>query len=283
MIVGVYTVTRDDFRNVRRSYIVLGVLGVFAGIVGLVFVSEMNIYADAYRTLFDVSALIAFALPLFVAPLTYLSIAGDVSNGSIKYVLGLPNSRLEYVIGKYISRAAVAVAAVVLGTLVGFVVAVTTFSNGADPIRFLEFAGASTAYALAISGIFVGISAMTASRSRAMTAVFGVYFVLVLFWAGFLPFLSLQTMIDTVASTLGVTVSEPTRELIAGLSPVNAYFQATSEVYTGVYDQYEVLSITESGSDRLVRQTWFNFLVMVGWATVVPSVGYLKFRNSELG
>jgi ABC-2 type transport system permease protein len=151
VIVGVYTVTRDDFRNARRSYIVLGVIGVFAGIVGLVFVSEMNIYPDAYRTLFDVSALIAFVFPLFIAPLTYLSIAGDVSNGSIKYVLGLPNSRLEYFVGKYVSRAAVAVVAVVLGTLVGFVIAAVTFANSVDPIRFLEFAGASAAYALRAS------------------------------------------------------------------------------------------------------------------------------------
>lgn len=280
---GISTVTRDDFRNARRSYIVLGVIGVFAGIVGLVFVSEMNIYPDAYRTLFDVSALIAFVFPLFVAPLTYLSIAGDVSSGSIKYVLGLPNSRLEYFVGKYISRASVAVAAVVLGTLVGFVIAAATFANSVDPIRFLEFAGASAAYALAISGIFVGISAMTARRSRAMFAVLAVYFVLVVFWVGFLPFLSLQTMIDTVAATLGVTVSEPTRDLINVLSPVNAYFQITGEVYTGVLNEYQVLSTITPGSDRLARQTWFSILVMLGWATVVPLIGYVKFRVSELG
>lgn len=128
-------------------------------------------------------------------------------------------------------------AAVLLGPLVGFVVAAVTFTDGADPGRFLTFAGMSAVYALAISGIFVGISAMTASRSRAMFAVLAAYFVLVPFWAGFLPFLSLQTVIDTVASTLGVTVSESTHELIHNLSPVNAYFQTTVEVYTGGYDQ----------------------------------------------
>jgi ABC-2 type transport system permease protein len=283
MIMSAYTIMRDDFRNVRRSYIVLGVIGVFASIVGLVFISEVNVYPDPYRTLFDVGALTALAFPLFVAPLTYLSIAGDVSSGAIKYTLGLPNSRLEYFVGKYVSRAAVAVAAVVLGTLVGFMVATTTFNNSADPIRFLEFAGASVAYALSISGIFVGISAMTASRSRAMFSVLAAYFVLVVFWAGFLPFLSLQTIIDAVVSTLSVTISDSTRNLIRGLSPVNAYFQTTTEVYTGVFNEYEAFSMTRSGSDRLVNRTWFNVLVMLGWATVVPLLGYLKFRMSELG
>jgi ABC-2 type transport system permease protein len=280
---GVYTVTRDDFRNTSRSYIILGVIGVFTGIIGLIFIAEMSVYDDAYRTLFDVSILIAFAFPLFVAPLTYLSIAGDVSSGSVKYALGLPNSRLGYVTGKYISRTAVAVTAVVLGTLVGFVIAAATFSNGGDLIRFLEFAGASAAYALAISGTFVGISAMTASRSRAMFAVIVVYFVIVLFWAGFLPFLSLQTVIDTVASTLGVSVSESTRELISMLSPTNAYFQTTEVVYTGVLGEYKAFSIIKPGNDRLARKTWFSVLVLFGWAIVVPVIGYLKFRISELG
>lgn len=280
MIVGVYTVTCDDFRNTRRSYIVLGVIGVFAGLVGMVFVFEMNIYDNPYRALFDVAALIGFVFPLFVAPLTYLSIAGDVSRGSIKYVLGLPNSRLEYFVGKYASRAAVAVAAVVLGTLVGFVVAAATFTNSAALGRFLMFAGVSMVYAVALSGLFVSISAMTASRSRAMFAVLVMYFVLMVFWPGLLPFLNLQMVIDTIASTLGIAVSAPTRELISMLSPVNAYHQTTGVVFSGVLDQHPGGG---PQSDWLASQTWFCLLVELGWATLVPAIGYLKFRGSELG
>lgn len=110
--------------------------------------------------------------------------------------------------------------------------------DGAVGSVHIQSAMLSVAYALAISGIFVGISAMTASRSRAMFAVLVVYFVLVVFWAGFLPFLTLEAVIDTVASTLGVTVSQPTRDIIRGLSPTNAYFQITAEVYTGEYEAF---------------------------------------------
>lgn len=280
---GVYTVGRDDFRNVRRSYVVLGVIGVFAALVGLVFVAEIDIYDDAYRTLFDVSALVAFVFPLFAAPLTYLAIAGDRSRGSIKYVMGLPNSRLEYFLGKYCSRAAVAVAAVVVATVAGYVVAALTFANGADPVRFLKFAAVSALYALSIVGLFVGISATTAGRSRAMFAVFGTYFVLVPFWFGLLPVLSVNTIVDTLASVLGVTVSESTRELITVLSPGTAYLQATEVVYSGVIREYEAFATFQPDSDALARQTWFSVAVMAGWAVVGPVVGYLKFRASELG
>lgn len=281
---SLYTVSRDDFRNARRSYVVLAVIGVFAALVGLVFVSEINIYDDAYRALFDVSALVAFVFPLFVAPLTYLAIAGDRSRGSIKYVLGLPNSRLEYFLGKYLSRAGVAVGAVVIATLVGFLIATATFTNGADPVRFLKFAGVSLLYALAIAGLFVGISASTAERSRAMFAVIGTYFVLVPFWYGLLPVLSVTTIVDTVASVLNVTVSESTRELIQMLAPGTAYLQATEMVYSGVLDNYEAFGRAfKPESDALARETWFAVAVLAGWAIVGPVVGYLKLRVSELG
>ncbi|WP_440009429.1 ABC transporter permease [Halomicrococcus sp. SG-WS-1] len=278
-----YTVTRDDLRNVRRSYVVLGVVGVFTALVALVFGSEISIYDDAYRTLYDVSALVGFAFPLFVASLTYLSIAGDRSGGAIKYVLGLPNSRAEYFLGKYVSRAVVAVSAVVLATVVGFVIAAATFTNGADPIRFLKFAAVSALYALTVTGIFVSLSATTASRSRAMFAVIGAYFVLVPFWFGFLPVISLDTVIDALTSTLGITLSESTRELVSVLSPATAYLQATEVVYAGVFDQYQILGTFHHESDRLARQSWFNVLVLGCWATVAPLLGYLKFRVSELG
>lgn len=280
---GTYTVARDDFRNTRRSYVVLAVLGVFASLVGLIFVSEISIYDDAYRALFDVLALIAFVFPLFVAPLTYLSIAGDRSRGSIKYVLGLPNTRLEYFLGKYLSRASVAVAAILLATLVGFVIASLKFTNGADPVRFAKFAGVSSLYALSLVGLFVGLSAMTAERSRAMFAVIGAYFLLVPFWTGLLPVLSIDTIVDAVASVLNVTVSDSTRELISVLAPGTAYLQATEVVYSGVMDQYPAFRTFRPESDALAREAWFSVLVLICWAVFAPVLGYLKFRGSELG
>lgn len=281
---GVYTVTRDDFRNARRSYVVLGVIGVFAGIIALIFASEITIYDDAYRTLFDVSALIGFVFPLFVAPLTYLSIAGDRGSGAIKYMLGLPNSRFEYFSAKYLSRVSVAITAVLVGVFVGFVVAATTFSNGADPICFLSFALVSALYAVTITGIFVGLSVMTAQRSRAMFGVIGTYFILVPFWYGFLPVISLNTILNGISTTFGMTISESTRNLIFVSSPGTAYLQATEIVYGGVFDQYLALTgAFQPESNDLARQGWFCTLVLVGWATVVPILGYLKFRVSELG
>lgn len=281
---GTRTVLEDDFRNARRSYVVLGVIGVFAALTGLVFVSEVSVYDDAYRTVFDASALVAFLFPLIVAPLTYLAIAGDRARGSIKFQLGLPNSRGEYFLAKYVSRAGVAVCAVLAAVLVGFVVALAAFTNGADPARFATFAALSSVYAVSVVGVFIAISAVTASRSRAMFAVIGAYFLLVPFWNGMLPVLKLGTLIDFAETLFGVTVSASTRETVSALSPTVAYLQSTEVVYTGVVSEYDSLQrVFRAGPDSLANELWFDLAVMAGWATVAPLLGYLKFRRSELG
>ncbi|MEE6210708.1 ABC transporter permease subunit [Salarchaeum sp. III] len=281
---SVRTVARDDLKNAARSYVVLGVIGVFAALVALVFVSERNIYPDPYRTLFDVSFLTFLMFPLFVAPLSYLAVAGDRESGVVKYVLGLPNSRAGYVLGKFLSRVSVTIGAVVVALLVGFVVAFATFENAPSLGRFATFAGVSALYGVSLTGLFVGVSAATRRRSRAMLGVFGAYFLLVPFWFGGLPIVNIGTVLDAVATTFGTTVTESTRSFITALSPATAYLVATEPVYHGVVDQYPTLASNFGGeSTEIQNQLWFNVLVMLAWGALGLLAGYGAFRRSELG
>lgn len=279
---SVTTVLRDDVRNTRRSFVVLGVIGVLTLLVGLIVGSDASAHDHAYRALFDVSFFLFLALPLILAPLTYLAVAGDRSSGSIKHALGLPNTRAEYLTAKYLSRGGVAVVGIAVALLVGFVVATVTYPNTPDPVRFAKFLLVSGLFALSITGIFVAISSMTARRSRAMFGVITAYFVLGPFWLGILPVVSLTAILDAVASTLGVTLSETTRGLVVSLSPSTAYLSATEIVYTGVTDQYESLARNFQG-DRYYDRLWFNALVMALWGGVTMAVGYARFRIAELG
>lgn len=281
---SIRTVARDDLKNAARSYVVLGVIGVFAALVALVFVAERNIYPDPYRTLFDVSFMTFLVFPLFVAPLAYLAVAGDRESGVIKYVLGLPNSRAGYVLGKFASRVSVTLAAVVVALAVGFVVAFATFENAPSIGRFATFAAVSALYGVSLTGLFVGVSAATSRRSRAMLGVFGAYFLLVPFWFGFLPIVNLGTVLDAVATTFGTTITDSTRSFVNSLSPATAYLFATEPVYSGVFDQYPQLAGTfGEDSARLQDQRWFNALVMLAWGGLGLLAGYVSFRRSELG
>ncbi|MFD1586609.1 ABC transporter permease [Halorientalis brevis] len=279
---GTYTVARDDFTNARRSYIVLGVIGVFTALVGLIFASEISIYDDPYRVLWDVSILVSFVFPLFLAPLVYLSIAGDRISGTIKFSMGLPNSRLEYFAGKLVSRFGTAAAAVLSGLFVGFVVSLATYANTPSPVRFATFAAVTIVYALTFVSIFLAISAATTSRARAMFGALGAYFVLVVFWFGFFPLVNLQTVLDAVGSLLGTEISETTRDYLTVLSPGTAYLRATEPVYAGVMDQYDTFAQFED-SGELYGQPWFTLLVMLGWTALSLAVGYRSFDRSELG
>lgn len=278
-----YTVARDDFRNAAGSYTVIGVIGVFAALVALIFAAKTNSYNDPYRALFDVQVFVVFVFPLIVAPLTYLCIAGDRSNGSIMFALGLPNSRREYFSGKFLSRFAVVATAVVVGTLAGLCVAVVVFTNPPDIGRFLAFAGVTLVYAFSWVSVFVAISAVTKKHSRVMIGVLVAYFVLVPFWFG-MAGIGFEAVISTVADLLGTTLTESTTDLIRSLSPAYAYFGGMQPVYTGVIDQYAVIQANYGGTtDTLAHQPWYNVLVMLGWSAVSLTVGFLKFRTSELG
>lgn len=278
------TVARTDFRSIRRSYAVVGVVVAFAALSALVFLGSGEVHPHPVRTTFGLSALVAWALPLFLAPLAYLAVAGDRTRGTITYHLGLPNTRAAYVRGKYVTRAGVAVATTALGVAVAFAVAFATYEHAPDPGRFLAFGVLSTAFALAMVGVFLAVSASVTSRSRAMVGVVGAYFLLSAFWVGPLPVLNLGTALDAVAALPGVGLSDSVRALISSLSPAGAYFNLLPElVWADAPGEYAALQQFAGRPDYLGYEPWFNGLVLVGWVVGAPLVGYLRFRAAELG
>jgi ABC-2 type transport system permease protein len=281
------TVLRDDFRNTRRSYVVLGVIGALALFVGLIMYGDSNVdaYEHAFRALFDVSFFFFLVFPLILIPLTYLSVAGDRERGSIKHTLGLPNSRVEYVLGKFTSRVGVAIAAVLVGTVVAAILGTALYPNPIDPVRFALFAAISALFVTSMTAIFVAISTLTKRRSRAMFGVIFAYFVLGPFWLGFFPVISLDTIIQTVTDLFGASVSDTTIELIQSSSPTTAYLEGLEPVYDGFLAEGSAYpSIVESyEGDKVYNQTWYSGLVMAAWGALALAVSYVRFRVAELG
>jgi len=280
------TVLRDDFKNTRRSYVVLGVVAVLTGFVSLITYSVAEFHDDAFRALFDVSFFFFLVFPLILVPLTYLSVAGDREGGSIKHALGLPNTRAEYVLGKYLSRTGVAVAAVLLATLAAVLVGVAMYDGAIELARFATFAAISSLFVASMTAIFVACSTVTSRRSRAMFGVIGLYFLLGPFWLGFLPVVSLETVVTTVADVLNVTLTDDTRSYIRLASPTTAYLAGLEPVYDGVVGSGEYPRVTQnyaSDSDALYTRNWFNYLTMTAWGVVALAASYAKFRVAELG
>jgi ABC-2 type transport system permease protein len=280
------TVLRDDFKNTRRSNIVLAVIGILTAFVALIVYSVADFHPDAFRALFDVSFFFFLVFPLILIPLTYLSVAGDRERGSIKHALGLPNTRAEYVFGKFTSRAGVAIAAVFVSTTVAFLLGLALYENAIDPLRFVKFALITTLFVASLTAIFVACSTITASRSRAMFGVITAYFLLGPFWFGFLPIVNLTAVIETVADTLGASLSDTTLNYIRFSSPTTAYLAGLEPVYSGVIDPETYPRIAQNyagDGDELYAKPWFNYLVMTAWGAIALGLSYLRFRVAELG
>lgn len=280
------TILRDDFRNTRRSYVVLGVIAALTGFVSLITYSVAEFHDDAFRALFDVSFFFFLVFPLILVPLTYLSVAGDRESGSIKHSLGLPNTRGEYVLGKYVSRTAVALGAVLVSTLAALGLGAGLYAGMPDLTRFLTFALITSLFVASITAIFVAFSTVTSRRSRAMFGVIGAYFVLGPFWLGFLPVVTLETLVTFLGDLLGTGVSDTTLNYVQFSSPTTAYLAGLEPVYDGVIGNGEYPRVTQnyaSDGNELYTKTWYHYLVMTAWGAVSLAVGYARFRIAELG
>jgi ABC-2 type transport system permease protein len=279
-------VLRDDFTNSRRSYVVLGVIGVLTAFVALIVQQVSSNHPDAFRALFDVSFFFFLVFPLILIPLTYLAVAGDRERGSIKHSLGLPNTRAEYVAAKFVSRAGVATAAVLVSTGVAFLIGFALYTDPIDPLRFVTFAAITTLFVVSLTAVFVALSTLTRRRSRAMFGVITAYFIIGPFWFGFLPVISLQTVVDTIADLLGVTLSDETFGYIQFSSPSTAYLAGLEPVYDGIVGTGEYEQIDQNytdDTDALYTNPWYSWLVMTVWGAVALGLAYARFRVAELG
>lgn len=121
-------------------------------------------------------------LPLGVLLLSYQSIVGERASGSLKFVLGLPLTRTDILVGKILGRSTgiaipVTAAAIVLG-LIG-VARFGLFS----PLLFLAVLLAMLLYVVVLVSIATAVSAVTTSTVRATGVIFGVvYLVLTVLW-----------------------------------------------------------------------------------------------------
>ena len=127
----------------------------------------------------------SFLLPLGVLLLSYRSVVGERTAGSLKFVLGLPLTRSEILLGKVLGRSAglavpVSAAAIVLGVI--GVVRFGVFS----PLLFSGVLLATLLYVVTLVSIGTAVSAVTTSTVRAAGAVFGgVYLLVTVFWTRF--------------------------------------------------------------------------------------------------
>lgn len=273
-------IARRDFQDARRSRVLGLVVGLFVVLVALITTTSSGSGpTPAEDALWNLHGIAIFLLPIVMLVVGYLAVAGERETGRIKYLLGLPNRRWEVVAGKFLSRALVATLAIGLSMLVGLAIMLVRF----DSVPVVDAASLGVFmlfFAVVYVGLAVGVSALTASRARAMAGVVGVYVFFTVYWIA--PQVNpIDSVSYVVEDLLGLSARENLYEFIFHLSPSFAYSRLANEQVFG--------GRVEDGADSVAAdapfylQDTFMPVILLGWLVLALGVGYLGFRRAELG
>jgi len=279
------TVFRDDLVGMRRSRLgwgVAAVVFVFTGGIG-VLVALMELgdptgnSQDFESVLFAVGVLLSFLVPFVGMLASYSAIVSERQSGSVRFLLGLPNSRLDAYAGKYASRAAVFVlpTAVGLGTLCFLGLLVLEEPALGD---FVMFLGVTVLYGLTFVGIGLALSSVLDSETGVTAGLVSVY---VVFRGGWML---LQWGLLRVTQPEGQRFRPPNPDwyyVLGRANPMNAYVKLVDSLFNEG-NPVPLISSPAPGTETVATGNAFALAVLVVWAAVVPVLGYLRFRDMDV-
>ncbi|TKX66580.1 MULTISPECIES: ABC transporter permease [Halorubrum] len=178
-------VARTDLRGLIRSKliwlataIVAGVCGLATAVPALVTDSPSLSYTLGVETLFIA---LGTVVPFVALGLGHRVIAGARESGTMRFLLGLPNRRLDIVLGMALSRVAATIGVAGSGGIVGLLMLVGLYDSvplGPPLLVVLGLITVGVVYAV----VGVAISASVDSSTGAVGGAFGAYVVLFFFW-----------------------------------------------------------------------------------------------------
>jgi ABC-2 type transport system permease protein len=228
---------------------------------------------DAASALGGASQFAGLLVPIVALIAAYLSIAGERESGSLKVLLGLPPSRGEVVLGKFLGRSGVVAVGLVLGFAVSGAVTVALYGD-LPATAFLGTTALTALLGVAFVGIAVGISAITATRARAMTLAVTAYLGLTLLW-DLVP----NGVHLLVTGEMPGAVVPAWFPLLQGLSPSGAYNALAQALLLGG----SALEARIGGPLPPYLDPAVFLAILLAWTVVPLALGYLWFRRADLG
>ncbi|QLH82746.1 ABC transporter permease [Halosimplex pelagicum] len=280
------TVMSDDLLGVRRSRLGQGVAATMfaftAGIailVALAHVSSPGGQAPTFDTvMLLVGSLLSVILPFIAMLGSYGAIIQERESGSVRFLLGLPNSRFDAYLGKYCSRSLLLSAATAVGLLVVGAVGFGILREP-DAVAFLLFVVATLAFGLLFVGVGLALSAVLDSETQVTTGIISTY---VLF-RGLWPVMQWGGLYLTRPDgELGIRPYPEWYFYLGRLDPLNAYVKLVNVLFNG--DQFHPLITNPQAAevDYLAVSEWYAVAALAVWLVVVPVVGYLLFVNKDV-
>jgi len=262
-------VAKKEFRDAVRARSLWAVAAVFA----VFMVATTYVHAFVFAATPEVeqtgtsfvsgvlgqgSAFVAALVALLGLLVGYATVVDERDSGSIKFLLGLPHSRLDVVLGKVVGRSAVLVAAFAVGFVASAAFLVTYDSP--DFGVYLGFVALTSFLGVSFVSTGVGISSSITSRRRVTAVTFALLFLLV-FW-------------DTGAGPAIVVYA-----LTGEFGPSVWWYDYLAAVFPNVAYANVGALLVGAEFDRLSA---YSFAALVTWTVVPAAVGYLRFRNADV-
>jgi ABC-2 type transport system permease protein len=265
---SVRTVARKDLADAGRSKalwaVTLVVLFMTAGITALVGVASDQATGQVFQLAFQLAIV---TLPIVALVLAKGAITAERESGSIRVLLSLPPSRQDVLLGKFLGRTALMLAATLVGGVATGLVVVTTL--GGDLGLLVPFVACLGLMAVAFVAVGVGIVAASASDGRATAFAVGAYMILVALWN------LVQTGIQGAAVALGLLEAgrQPAWLEFLGVFPPN---RAAAAAYESA-----VVGGRFFAADPFAS-VWFPVVVLLAWVVVPVAFGYRRFRDADI-
>lgn len=252
---------RESNRGRELPLLVAMFAALFAVIGLLSGASSSGTTDDLVSILAVVSALV---VPIVGLMLGQPAIAAKREDGRLRLLFGQPIGRPGFVVGTYLAKATVLVAALgagLVGALVGFVVGGGSLT--VDPV--FRLAAWTILLGLAYLGLAIAFSAASRSTRWATFNMLGLYLALVFVWR-------LAPQLVLLASN-GLSFPETVPswvDLVSGLSPSVAFERLLG------FNGFEFFEATHYTS------TEFSLAVLAGWILLVPALGLWRFVSTDL-
>jgi ABC-2 type transport system permease protein len=186
---GLAAVTRKDFHDSVRSLSLQATTTAFvlfatwlAAIQWIpLMYQDSAVDASTLALLNSMRQPTVFIVPFIGLMLAYDTIVGERESGSIRLLMGLPNSRAAVVFGKFVGRSGVLAVSILVGYGVAGLVALATYESF-DVSVFGRYTLLTVFYGTVYVGLATGFSAATGSRQRALVGAGGLYTLFLLGW-----------------------------------------------------------------------------------------------------
>ncbi|OKY77303.1 MAG: ABC-type transport system permease involved in multi-copper enzyme maturation [Candidatus Methanohalarchaeum thermophilum] len=240
-----------------------------------------NLTSD--NAIIPLQGIISLIVPLISLMIGYMAIAGERDFGTIKTLLGLPNTRFDVVLGKWIGRSLVAIVPIAIAFIIASII-IAAFYDKFLITNFMIFIFLTILLAISFLSISIGFSAATDTKTKALGWAVAVYFFFMFLWDTFI--MGIYYVINrTIPYAAGQQETLPAWFVfLQRITPNGAFGTLSNELMDlGQFSQYTDIS-TLIGTETIpFYLTNYTFLAtMLIWITIPPILGYLVFRKTDI-